>query len=90
MSATSATEQATLGTTVRPVRPRRDDFLERTEKKSRLTECPLCALDPGRERHLFGPGDIRWRHFFDEHGPDDVGRPMAELLPGLDGGADVE
>ena len=86
MSAASRTWQTSLETAVRPVRPRVEDFLEKTEKKSRLTECPICSLDPSRERHLFEPGDIRWEHFFDDHGPDDVGRPMAELLPG---GADV-
>lgn len=47
----------------------------------RLRECPLCARDPDRERHFFARGERTDEHFEHEHGPDDVGRPIAELLP---------
>lgn len=83
--------------------PQIGDFIEKFgghRHKVRLLECPICALDPDRERSVFikeedddsvdletnpnyqhHPGTKPHLHFLHEHGPDDIGRPMAELLP---------
>ena len=76
------TSQTDLETASRPVRPRLGDFLESFgHNKVRLTECPLCALDPSREPHLFKRTSQPEYHFLTEHEADDIGHPMAELLP---------
>lgn len=64
-------------------RPQLGDFLiwGPSKKRVRLSECPICALDPTRSRYGFDDGDARDQHFLIDHGPDDIGRPMAELLP---------
>jgi ribosomal protein S27AE len=33
---------------------------------TKLTECPACG-------HAFGEHEARWKHFLDEHGPEDLG-----------------
>lgn len=71
-------------------RPRLGNFLvnigTESKPKLKLTECPICALDSDRERQPFYDEEtMRYKkptfHFLNEHGPDDIGRPMAELLP---------
>lgn len=34
--------------------------------QNRLVECPLCG-------HEFSHREPRWRHFFEDHGPEDAG-----------------
>lgn len=83
MSATTPRpeDEATLETATRPVRPPLGHFIIERSKKLILTECPICALDPSRERHVFEPYANRQAHFLLDHDADDIGRPMAELLP---------
>jgi hypothetical protein len=40
--------------------------------KKSLTECPLCASDPSRERHEFKDQANRADHFADSHGPEAI------------------
>ena len=46
---------------------------------NRLTTCPLCP-------HEFGAFENRWKHFLDEHDPEDAGlTPLGERNPDADG-----
>lgn len=55
------------------------DFAYKTQRKHDLILCPLCWIRDG-VAHWFEPGERRDRHFWIWHDPDDVGRPLAELL----------
>jgi hypothetical protein len=45
----------------------RGDLIDRSTGKVKLTECPLCLVDPSRPRHPFGEQANRAVHFADEH-----------------------
>lgn len=47
----------------------------------RLSECPICALDPDSDPYVFSHKEGREAHFSNDHDADDIGRPLAELLP---------
>lgn len=53
-------------------------------KRKRLVECPICALDPDRDRYVFAHESRREAHFLNDHEADDIGRPMTELLAEMD------
>jgi hypothetical protein len=48
----------------------RGDLIDRSTGKVKLTECPLCLVDPSRPRHPFGEQANRAAHFEAVHGPD--------------------
>lgn len=88
MSAHPSAAPTTLADFVAPTPPYEPgDFGSWTgDSRYRLDWCPLCVLDPARPAHQFSVSrsvaEDRAEHFATEHGPDDVGRPLAELLPG--------
>lgn len=54
----------------------------RSKQVIRLVSCPFCG-------YAFGHNEHRWKHFFDDHGPEDAGlSPLNEPTPELvtDGG----
>lgn len=59
------------------------DFAFVDDQKYDLIWCPLCWFDPDRPNHRFRKGKSREEHFFKRHGPDDVGRPVADLVAEL-------
>lgn len=49
-----------------------EDFGHGRCVKLRLRECPICATDPNRPRHVFAENESRCDHFLTHHGPADV------------------